>query len=440
MKKSKYNFFIPFDYDNTKMIAYNSRSNGGALISKNNYNKYLDFVNKDIPIDDDKFLEDLKKGFFLINDDIDELKILRYNLLRDKFNTRSLAFTIAPTSDCNFRCVYCYEKDAIKPTYMLKEEQDRIINLVKDNVKYIHSLNITWYGGEPLLAFDAIEYLSEEFIKLCEEFNVNYSAGIITNGYLLTKDKLEKFKRFHINFMQITLDGTAEHHNISRPHKDKVPTYEKIISNLEENYSILPQVALRINVDKSNIDSGVSILNELIKKGMCGRISPYMARIVDDNNCYDCNKCIDKFNFLNKEFEFYVSSSELTNPTSKYPTLRTAYCGADRNNSFIINADGKLYKCWTDIGREDRSIGKNIDSVDITNKTFLDYLLYDPTQDEKCSECKFLPICMGSCPFRRITDEPERCTNYKYELKNYLNHEFKVQLDRREKIEKEKAC
>jgi len=52
-------------------------------------------------------------------------------------------------------------------------------SLIESRIKTIANLGITWYGREPLLAF------SDRIIKLCDDNNVNYSASVITNGYLL---------------------------------------------------------------------------------------------------------------------------------------------------------------------------------------------------------------------------------------------------------------
>ena len=65
---------------------------------------------KGIEIPDKKFSDDLFEGGFIINDDVDELKLLKLNLLQSRYRTGNLGLTIATTLACNFRCVYCYEK------------------------------------------------------------------------------------------------------------------------------------------------------------------------------------------------------------------------------------------------------------------------------------------------------------------------------------------
>jgi len=60
-------------------------------------------------------------------------------------------------------------------------------NMIKPTTEY---LNISWFGGEPLLAINIIRSLSLSFLSICKENNINYYANIVTNGYLLTKKLL----------------------------------------------------------------------------------------------------------------------------------------------------------------------------------------------------------------------------------------------------------
>ena len=441
MKISKFNFFTPFVGDESKIIAYNASSNGGALMSLESYNQYLEFVERDVPIEDENLLQSLTKGLFLLEDDFDELEVLSLRLKKDRFNNRSMGLTIVPTSDCNFRCVYCYEKDVISPVYMSDEEQERILRYIENNMRYLNFFSITWYGGEPMLAFNIIEKMSQRIMELAKKYDVNYDAMIITNGYLLKRDIISKLKDLNISRIQVTLDGSEESHNKRRPLKGDKPTFEKIIKNLEDNYDILNNVNLRINMDKENEDSGEKILKLLVDKKIIGKITPYIARVTDDNDCYNSGTCITSEDFALKDFDYLVKTNEVLNIGHRYPKPKTVFCGADRSSSYVINADGKIYKCWCDIGYEDRAVGTNIESIDISSKYYIDYMSYDVTKDSKCEDCNILPICMGGCPIKRLVDasSDNRCDYNKFHLSKYLNHAFAMQIEHIEKLKHEKV-
>lgn len=424
MKVSKYNFFI--DYKNNSTIAYNVFSNVLAIIENDKYDQFLEFKNNEEIISDEKLKEDLIKGGFLIKETADQLKQLRVQLYQSRFDDKVLSLTIAPTSDCNFRCVYCFEKNSIRKEYMTKETMDHIINLVKKKSSKLDILNITWYGGEPLLALKQIEYMTEVFLEICNSNNIEYVASIVTNGYLLNIDNLKKLEDFKIRAIQVTVDGAKETHDKRRVLINGQGTFDKIINNLIEGKNHIPgEVSLRINVDKNNQDDFYELLKLLVDNDMNSKIFPYLGHVKNSNESYSDDLCLTKKEYAHLSLDFDKRLS--INPKNKYPTRKSVVCSADKFNAFVINSDGTLYRCWDDIGVKSSSAG-HISSSEI-NDFFTNYLVHDPTLDERCSKCKFLPICMGSCP--RYFGKQEYCSEYKYILEdvliNYVEKHYKKQ-------------
>lgn len=420
MKASHYNFFFPYEEDENKLIAYNSRSNALALIEKQKYNKFMAFCNEGEEISDNELVQSLKNGLFIIDDGVNELDSIRFNMLVNRYSATGLSFTIAPTSDCNFSCIYCYEKGGIKPVYMNEATQVKVVELLKSKVKTITNFHVSWYGGEPLMAFDIVEKLSKKFIEICDENEINYSADIITNGYLLSRDKIEILNKYRVNLMQITIDGLPETHNKRRPLTNGSETFNEIFSNLKNNIDILPDVSLRVNIDRSNLSAGKQIFDLIKEKHMEHKVHPYIGKTSNDNNCYDSPDCLSMNEFSVEDYK--LSTEESRDILSRYPSIKTSFCGADNMSVYVIGADGELYKCWSDIGFKERSFGNINDNFGIANKALLDYMLFDPTLSETCSKCKLLPVCMGGCPLRRLSEIDDKCSVYKYMLENYLGH------------------
>lgn len=421
MKPSRYNHF--FKFDEYHSIAYNSFSNALAMIENEKLNDYYDYIDykKDMDI---SLLKDLNKGSFLIEEDIDELELVRYNISRSRFSTSTLSLTIAPTSDCNFRCIYCFQKNKHSYEYMTDELQTSITNFVNKHANHIHTLNIIWYGGEPLLAFKIIENLSLNFLSICKQNNIEYNASMITNGYLLSRDVLAVLKKMKVDFIQITLDGGPEVHDLKRPLADGSKTFEKILCNLYEGYDLLPRISLRINIDKSNQNEGKVVMDYLKKYGLCEKVTPYFGCIRDDNDCYDKEKCLNENIFAKLEFDFAVAVKP--NTIVKYPKSKFSFCCADNISSWVIGVDGSLYKCWSEIGDVSKCIGNISNDENIVNKTLLEYVMFDPTTKEPCKSCNILPICMGGCPFQRRSEGSLPCSNYKFILEQCLKNAINV--------------
>ena len=418
MKPSNYNFFFPYEPDDSKLIAYNSFSNALALMEKEKHKIFTRFCENGENMNDDEFEGQLKAGHFLIEDDCNELDILRFRMLSARYNTDFLGLTIAPTADCNFRCAYCYEKDVIKPDYMSEEVQDKIIELVKSRAKVISHLSVTWYGGEPLMAVDVIERLSRKFIEICNENKITYSGNIVTNGYLLTKEIAKLLQELIINTMQITMDGGRETHDSRRPHADGSGTFDAILSNMAEAKEFLPTIGLRVNVDKENISSAKEISDILSEKGLSNKVSIYLGKIMDENDTYDGKKCFDMYEFSHEEFKHYLDVG--ADVMWRYPRSVSNVCGADSCSSHIIAADGRMYKCWADIGNHERCTGKLVDRITHKDNVFLSYMLFDPTTSNPCKNCNVLPVCMGGCPYKRLNEDTDKCGIHKFVLEKYL--------------------
>ena len=85
-------------------------------------------------------------------------------------------------SGCNLKCVYCYEEGCIVKS-MDRETVNNVIDFIckrcKDN-KRIKTLNITWFGGEPLLAVDNIIMIGEAVSKYCSQNGITFTSNLIT--------------------------------------------------------------------------------------------------------------------------------------------------------------------------------------------------------------------------------------------------------------------
>ena len=112
-------------------------------------------------------------------------------------------------------------------------------------------VGITWFGGEPLLNTDLIDYVTDYLIKK----DIEYSAYIITNGSLLTKDMLiNKFPHWHIGAMQITIDGTKDNYlKIKNYYNTDIDYFENLIENIKAADEAGIGVDIRLNIDQDNM-------------------------------------------------------------------------------------------------------------------------------------------------------------------------------------------
>ena len=428
MKQSFYNFLLNVPQIKDTII-YNSKTNYLAILTENEALKFKEDLKQE-DWNEESWKQMIEAGF-IVPKDIDEIEEIECEMNQGRFSNNHLSLTIAPTADCNFRCKYCYEKNNLDNQYMESETIDSIVKFIQSKAEEFKYLNVCWYGGEPLLCLDTIRKITNEIFILQEEYNFNYEASIVTNGYLLSRSVAKELNQLRIKSVQITLDGNKTQHDRRRILEGGGGTFDKIIANLESINDICPEIAIRINVDRINSRDYQELLDIIKKIDHNNRLYPYLGKVENYEDIYNNDLCMTSHEFYEEELYFLKTylKDELLN---MYPNRKNNYCCADAMNSYIISYDGKLYKCWSDLGNADRSVGKLKDGkIVFTNRSYYyKFLNYNPIKDSTCKVCKCLPICMGGCPYDRIHKEKE-CLKMKMDIKSYIK-ELSLNLIRKQ--------
>lgn len=428
--QSRYNTIVIDDAD---IYVYNALSQGLAQIEPDELDclKHPKAEKEYAGVDSKKLeiLTNLLKGGFLVDEDLDELDILRMQMNAARFNSECLSLTIAPTSNCNFRCIYCYEKDVLHSKSMDAETIRKISDFVCSAAKNLKSLAVTWYGGEPMLEMETIQTLSKEFLEICEEFHLDYQASMITNGWFLNEENCRILQKCKITYLQVTLDGPRKIHDTRRKLSDGTGTYDTILSNLKNQYTDLPYISLRVNLDRSSEDALKQVEEQVSHFDSEHKIRVYPGHVQSIQGCCDASTC-----FTNEEFAEIQYKHDHASPQPMqvlYPRRVFNCCGADSLNSLIIDAYGDFYKCWDDIGIPEKRIGSLDTGIEV-NHTYLRYMNLDATRDPECAECEVLPLCMGGCPHHYF--ENKNCSGYKQTLQRRIQ-DF-IQVYKKEKLQK----
>jgi MoaA/NifB/PqqE/SkfB family radical SAM enzyme len=102
---------------------------------------------------------------------------------------------VIPTRRCNLACTYCNEFDDFSEPVPTEEMFRRL-----DRLASFGTSIITISGGEPLLhpELDAI---------IARIRRNGMMAGLITNGYLLVAERIERLNRAGLEYLQISIDN-----------------------------------------------------------------------------------------------------------------------------------------------------------------------------------------------------------------------------------------
>lgn len=426
MKWSKYNYFFETE---SVFLLYNSLTNSFAELEEETYKELVRMKElNQLPVDDAELEEQLVSMKVLVEDDRDEINRIKYQAQYRRFNNKHLGLTINPTLHCNFACPYCFEEGHAK-VYMTNEVEDSLVQYIEKR-KEVESLHVTWFGGEPLLAFDRIVSLTGKMRAL----GLRYNAGMITNGYLLTKNVIEQLPSLAIGSIQITLDGLAPVHNRRRRLVSGKGSFDRIMENIDRlrqlNSEI--QLSIRVNIDAENKDDFVKIY-DLFKQKNYPRtyVSP---AFVDDISGCKVDDCVLFDPQSQARYLVEMKKKYGLDFSHFYPSFNRSECPVRNPNYLVIGPSGEIYKCWNDVGNSARIVGYLDEKKPANMKWLLRYLTgADPFEDEKCRSCLLLPVCSGGCPYSRLQNEYEgksinTCGYFKDNMKEFLTLHYEKKL------------
>jgi len=426
-KLSLFNHFQPCG--DGSHLAFNSASGALALMTSENYATYHRLATK---LDDGAALEpaeqelltQLQYGQFAVDNGLDELDRLRFRHRKTRYDWTALGLVIAPTMACNMACRYCFEGN--KQGRMSPRTVEAVIAFIESRASGLKDIETTWYGGEPLLAMDIIEDLTESILDLAGEYKFNYTcAGMISNGYLLDRKNADRLAEMKLGQVQVTIDGPARIHDQKRPLKNGRGSFDTIIANLQYASTKLP-VVVRINLDKSFTPEIIEeLLGELDAAGLRNRVAVYFGQLEPATaTCSNISEsCYESRAFSQTELTYYRLLTEHGFFIQKLPEPITTFCFAQLVNSFLIDPDGDLYRCFNYAGDKARAMGNVAQALDYQHAEFNRLFSFDPFEHEACRQCEVLPLCMGGCPSRRsdrkVADD-EVCDSWKYNLEPML--------------------
>ncbi len=371
-------------------------------------------------------LNELIKNFIILPCEINEDDIAKFFFDRIRTNRRSLNFVICPTLECNLGCIYCFEKEGRKFSRMDKETGMSVAEWVVKQAelsKETEIISLVWYGGEPLLNFKTIQYITDIIIKKTSK---KITAAILTNGTLLTPQIIKEFSNLHIKRIQTCLDGNQTSHNKTRPFKNGRGSFNIIYENLVNSVRNFPNLSfgLRINVYKENVEGIYDLLDQLEKDGLNKRenFDIGLKGVFESpfNKCFT-QSCIKGYELSKEIYKLCVYAIQKNFKLSILPLYNI--CNFMTLAGFVIDPEGNIYKCEELVGVEEFKIGNVKEDIDILEllKYFYENPWDRPYNFKSCKKCKLLPYCNGYCLLPKITNSKQRCWEYKYTLSKRID-------------------
>lgn len=369
-------------------------------------------------------------GGHVVGAAIDELAMVRAAYEATRNADDHLSLTIAPTMACNFACGYCFQGKHQPSKPMTPEVQDAIIAFVKSR-RPLKSLNIVWYGGEPLMGREAIFRLSDLLIAYCDKNGISYNASIVSNAWFLSGEVAAQLYARRIRSVQVTIDGDRETHDTMRPLTSGGRTFDRILDNIEQTLdSTALSIQTRVNVGQRNVDRAAAMLDDFAARRLAQRgrfqvyFSPIEASTPESGSAFEERMSRAEFNRKVLALEGkarQLGFAEIYTPSSGFMGM----CVAASKSGYVIAGNGDVHKCWEtahDPSKRTGSIFEPGTLHDSVNASL--WKQWTPFDNAICSACKILPMCGGHCAHRFIysslDDTALPCPSWKWNTADYL--------------------
>ena len=350
-------------------------------------------------------LYELKKAGQLFAQD-DYIDVSRYIPV----NAPVKALCLHVAHDCNLRCKYCFASTGdfgqgrkIMPPEIAKKAIDFVI--ARSGVR--HNIEVDFFGGEPLMAWDTVTQTVDYARSLEEKYNKKFRFTITTNGLLLDEDK-RKYINENMDNCVLSLDGRREVNDEFRKTVAGTGSYDTIVPKfkalVDERDPNLDYYA-RGTFTSHNLDFAEDVLS--IADAGFDRLS--VEPVTADPGCgYDLTeddlpKIEAEYDRLTdimlerkkegKPFTFFHFMVDLDQGPCVVKRLRG--CGAGYEY-VAVTPDGDIYPCHQFVGKDEFKQGSVLDqsfNMDIAQK-FAGMNIYSRP---KCQKCWAKFYCSGGC-------------------------------------------
>lgn len=320
------------------------------------------------------------------------------------------ALCLHVSHDCNLRCKYCFASTGDFGTgrrmTMDFDVAKKAIDFVIERSGARRNIEIDFFGGEPLMAFDTVKKTVEYARSLEEEKNKKFRFTITTNGILLDDDAIDYINENMDNCV-LSLDGRREVNDNMRPTVNGkgsydiiMPKFKKLVAQRGDKDYYVRGTFTGKNLDFSNdvlaiADEGfeqLSVEPVTSPEGTGYDISEKDLPRIGEEYEKLCD-IIQKRRKEGKWFNFFHFMVDLQQGPCVIKRLRG--CGAGYEY-VAVTPDGDIYPCHQFVGQEEFKQGSVLDgSFDMNISDHFSRL--NVCTRPKCADCWAKFYCSGGC-------------------------------------------
>jgi len=397
MRLSLYVKIYPSPDDPGKLLLYSTKRGASIIVPES-----LLAAIEDGSISQDNRDTLVRLGFIVPDTEAEKQEMREAFEEMNRMNARFSAQVVL-NLDCNLACTYCYEGGMKGRSYMSPDTAESLAGFVESGyIEKGNEIELSFYGGEPLMGLDLILSLSERLKKATAAKGSGYSFNMVTNGTLLTSAVVEKLLPLGFTGAKITLDGPRENHDRFRPFVSGKGSFDLIVANLKEVCN-LTDIQVGGNYTRENYREFPRLLDFFLEEGITPeRISLVMFVPVmksgGEFSLPEFNEgCASTDEPWLIEASLYLRE-EILRRGFQTPRVRPAACVIESRSDLVVNWDGALFKCPAMLGWKELAVGDLESGVSDYSKSHN----MDVWKKEECLDCAYLPLCFGGCRYLKL--------------------------------------
>ena len=356
---------------------------------------------------------------------------------------RALCLNI--THRCNLACTYCFAEKLTEQNSvsMTSEVVRQSFDFLFKNSGDVQRLQVDFFGGEPLLAWDRVKEGVEYARSLEKKFDKYVLFTLTTNATLLTDEIIEFIKDNNISLI-LSLDGEEKIHDFHRRYRSGKGSFDNVLNNIEKVKQRLKKsdYYIRGTFTSQTLDI-LSVLKFYHKSGFYNvSLEPVSTTdkteySLDESHLESLQASYREAAkwMLGKDMSFFHFNLEMDNPLCL--TRRITGCGAGVEY-MAVDPKGDLYPCHQFIENRDFRIGSVFTGTD--NPDLMDDFCKSTFYEKNlCSDCWARFYCGGGCHYQQYSTtgsikepSPFYCKLFKSRLETALWYNMKKRLSGRQ--------
>ena len=383
--------------------------------AKNKIITYNNFTKQEIEACFQEIKLLIQAGFMESSDNY----IKRFNLKEiikcADFSTRLNGFELSLSNVCNLACKYCYCSMAEKfneDDFMSAATAKKAIDmLIAGSLE--EEINLTLFGGEPLLNKKVIEFIMEYAPEAAKKAGKKIHFIMTTNGTLVDDKIIEYILKYNFGLM-VSLDGDEVIHNSQCPTCSGEGSFDDVLKGVKKILEKRKTLTVRATLTHP-VTNIKKLIDFFTKTGFTRIVLGPATAIQEISNSYS----FDKYDFdklANQEedmlpdiieslrhgkipayFCFDFGLKLIANGAINCKPIR---CSASCTN-FSVATNGDIFPCHRFNGMSQWKLGSLESGIDI-GKCRDFWLRYNDCIKDHCGNCWAYPFCNGPCPWELI--------------------------------------